>query len=296
MKNTTHTPLLLAILSAITYGISFPLSKLLLLRVPTFEMTSLLYAGSGLGMIIISLFMRQNTQKKEDKLGREDLPTIIWMIILNLAASSLLLIGIRLASAGTISLLSNFEIVATTVIARLLFKERLGKRVFVAIVLILFSSLLLSVADFSHFQLSIGALFALLACICWGAENNTTAILSSKDPLQIVIVKSLATAFFAIIIAFFTENLVYQWPIIVYGLCLGFVSYGLSLYFYITSQRYIGAIRTGAYFATAPFIGLILSWVMFGQLLTMSFMVAIILMTFGVYLVASETHVEDELT
>ena len=278
MKNTTHTPLLLAILSAITYGISFPLSKLLLLHVPTFEMTSLLYAGSGLGMLLVSLFVRQNTQQKEAKIGREDSPTVVWMILLNLAASSLLLIGIRLASAGTISLLSNFEIVATTVIARLLFKERLGRRVFMAILLILISSLLLSVKDFSHFQLSIGALFALLACICWGAENNTTAILSSKNPIHVVILKSLATAFFAIVIAFFTEKLVYQWQVIVYGLGLGFVSYGLSLYFYITSQRYIGAIRTGAYFATAPFIGLILSWVMFGQLLSVEFIIAIILM------------------
>lgn len=296
MKNTTHTPLLLAILSAITYGISFPLSKLLLLHVPTFEMTSLLYAGSGLGMLLVSLFVRQNTQQKEAKIGREDSPTVVWMILLNLAASSLLLIGIRLASAGTISLLSNFEIVATTVIARLLFKERLGRRVFMAILLILISSLLLSVKDFSHFQLSIGALFALLACICWGAENNTTAILSSKNPIHVVILKSLATAFFAIVIAFFTEKLVYQWQVIVYGLGLGFVSYGLSLYFYITSQRYIGAIRTGAYFATAPFIGLILSWVMFGQLLSVEFIIAIILMIFGVYLVASENQVEHELT
>lgn len=29
----------------------------------------------------------------------------------------------------------------------------------------------------------------LLACICWGIENNCTRKLSSKDPLQIVMVK-----------------------------------------------------------------------------------------------------------
>ena len=29
----------------------------------------------------------------------------------------------------------------------------------------------------------------LLACICWGIENNCTRKLSSKNPLQIVMVK-----------------------------------------------------------------------------------------------------------
>ncbi|MDR0300288.1 MAG: DMT family transporter [Streptococcaceae bacterium] len=295
-KNTRQIAFIYAILSAFTYGISFPLSKILLMHIPTFEMTALLYTGAGLGMLVFLVFQTKKSgmifkevkEIEEDRITKKDFPTVIWMIILNLAASAFLLMGIHMTSAATVSLLSNFEIVATTLIARLLFKEILGRRVFWAILFIFASSVLLSINESNHFELSLGAFYVLLACICWGAENNTTAALSTKNPVQVVVVKSLATALFAFLIALMTEKIEVQSLEILSGLVLGFVSYGLSLYFYVYAQRHIGAIRTGAYFAIAPFIGLFLSWLLFGQALTMSFTLALLFMVIGGYLVVTE--------
>jgi drug/metabolite transporter (DMT)-like permease len=36
---------------------------------------------------------------------------------------------------------------------------------------------------------------------------------------------------------------------------LGFLGYGVSLVLFIVALRHLGTARTGAYFATAPFIG-----------------------------------------
>ncbi len=42
------------------------------------------------------------------------------------------------------------------------------------------------IEDRSGFCFSIGSLFVLLACVCWGFENNCTRMLSDKNPLEIV--------------------------------------------------------------------------------------------------------------
>jgi len=48
-------------------------------------------------------------------------------------------------------------------------------------------------------------------------------------------------------------------------LLLGFVAYGLNIYFYILAQRDLGAARTSAYYAIAPFVGVLLSVIIFGK-------------------------------
>jgi drug/metabolite transporter (DMT)-like permease len=57
-------------------------------------------------------------------------------------------------------------------------------------------------------------------------------------------------------------------PSLLAALALGFVSYGLSLVCFIVALRHVGAARTGAYFATAPFIGALVAAVFFREHLT----------------------------
>jgi hypothetical protein len=44
----------------------------------------------------------------------------------------------------------------------------------------------------------------LLACVCWGLENNCTRNLSSKNPLEIVVIKGFGSGIGAMVIAFAT--------------------------------------------------------------------------------------------
>jgi drug/metabolite transporter (DMT)-like permease len=74
------------------------------------------------------------------------------------------------------------------------------------------------------------------------------------------------------------------------ALLLGFLSYGMSLYFYISAQRHLGAARTSAYYAIAPFAGSIFSFLILKDKLSIIFAVAFIVMSIGTYLAIIENQ------
>lgn len=283
-------PIFWALLAALCYGLSAPVAKLLLVELsPTF-MAALLYLGAGLGMLAVNMFQGEEGKKQEASVTRKDLPFIVAMVALDIAAPIFLMLGLSKTNPATVSLLNNFEIVATTMIALILFKEAVGKRMWVAIGFILVGSLLLSIKDFSHFSFSLQALLVLLACLCWGFENNCTRMLSLKNPMQIVIIKGLGSGLGALAIAFFTHSIGIHFKFIMIALLLGFVSYGLSIYFYILAQRHLGAARTSSYYAFAPFIGVGLSFIVFKEMPSPSFFIALAIMAVGAYFTVSEKH------
>lgn len=281
----------MAILAAALFGISSPVSKLLLVEIPSTLLASLLYLGAGVGMLVINLVKRLSKREQiEAKMTKKEMPYIIGMIVLDIVAPVCLMIGLSMTTSANASLLNNFEIVATSLIALLIFKEAIGNRMWIAISLITLSSIILSVEDFQNISFTIGSIFVLFACICWGFENNCTRMLSLKDPLQIVIVKGFGSGAGSLIIALalkqYSTNLLY----VFIALLLGFVAYGLSIYFYIFAQRELGAARTSAYYAVAPFIGVLLSIVIFRQQITISFIIALVIMIIGAYLAGVEHH------
>jgi len=159
-----------------------------------------------------------------------------------------------------------------------------------AIALITVSSLILSFEDIGSLSFSPGSLLVALACVCWGLENNCTRMLSMKDPVQIVVVKGLGSGVGSLIIALATRALSLNVLYIALALLLGFFAYGLSIYFYILAQRELGAARTSAYYAVAPFIGVGLSFLVYGQPVTVSFVAACAIMLLGAYFAAVERH------
>lgn len=278
-----------AILAAALYAISSPVSKLLLRQVsPTF-MASFLYLGAGIGMSLIGLLRRVNgTERVEMRLTVKELPYTIGMVVLDIAAPIFLMIGLTTATPENVSLLNNFEIVATSLIALLIFKEQITKRLWSAIVLITLASMILSMENMNSFSFSIGSIFVLLACTCWGLENNFTRKLSIKDPLQIVVIKGFGSGIGSLLIALTIDERVSNWAYIFATLLLGFLAYGLSIFFYIYAQRYLGAAKTSAYYAVAPFIGAGLSLIIFKDVPTLPFLIALAIMIVGTYLASTD--------
>lgn len=224
----------------------------------------------------------------EEKLTREDLPYTVAMVVLDIAAPIFLLLGLSHTTAANASLLNNFEIVATSLIALMVFKERISPRLWLGIGFVTLSCALLSFEDISSLKFSFGSLFILLACLCWGIENNCTRRLSSKDPLQIVVVKGLCSGAGSIIIGLILgERITHLWSIFAV-LGVGFVAYGLSIFFYVYAQRSLGAARTSAYYAIAPFIGTILSLIIFLDMPPYTYFAALALMAVGAWLCSSD--------
>jgi Permeases of the drug/metabolite transporter (DMT) superfamily len=299
MKNN-FSSISFAILAAALYGISSPISKLLLVKIPPALMAALLYIGAGIGALLITSINRLEKKKQaEAKLTKKEMPYVIGMVLLDIAAPVCLMIGLTKATPSNVSLLNNFEIVATAIIALAVFKEAIGKRMWIAISLITIASVILSFEDLNSFKFSVGSIFVILACICWGFENNCTRMMSLNDPLKIVVIKGFGSGIGSLIIALSLRQFSSDIQYILMALLLGSISYGLGIYLYIMAQRELGAARTSAYYAVAPFIGVLLSIIIFGQDITPAFVIALTIMLLGAYFAAvekhSHIHIHDEI-
>lgn len=284
-KNPVKSGICLALFAAALYAINSPLSKLLLDYLPPTLMAGFLYIGAGVCMLALALLRKvRKTERTETKLTKRELPYTVAMILLDIAAPVCLLLGLKSTTAANASLLNNFEIVATAVIALVVFKEKINFRLWLGILFITLSCMVLSFEDLSSLQFSYGSLLILLACVCWGFENNCTKKISSKDPLEIVLLKGIFSGLGSLLIGFIIgERITVLWSVFaVIG--VGFVAYGLSIFFYVHAQRILGAARTSAYYAVSPFIGTLLSLVIFREIPHYTYFIALALMIIGAWL------------
>ena len=290
MKKTRA--ILYAILAAVFYAINIPASKKLLEHVGPLTMAALLYLGAGIGIGIMSLFGKR---EKRERLDKKDLPFVIGMIVLDIAAPIFLMLGISLGTSANASLLSNFEIVATAVIALVVFREAVSKRLWLAIALITLSSILLSFEGTESFHFSYASLLVIAATACWGFENNCTRKISSKSTYEIVVLKGIFSGLGSLVIALMKLETMPQLLYIVLALILGFVAFGLSIFLYVRAQNTLGAAKTSAYYAVAPFIGAALSFVFLKEQLTWIYLIALAVMIVGTAFVVIDTLVRNHV-
>ncbi|MBR5937213.1 MAG: DMT family transporter [Clostridiales bacterium] len=292
MKGKNTRPVTYAILAAILYALSTPISKILMTQIPPSFLAGLLYLGAGFGMLPISLVKKSGSAFR--KTGKKDLPYIIGMIILDIAAPVFLMIALSGSAAANISLINNFEIVATSLIAFVLFRERISGKLCCGITLITVSSLLLSFEGMESLSFSTYSAFAFLACISWGFENNCTRKLSDCDPSRIVVIKGIGSGTGALLVSHILQEEIRLSIYVVAALVLGFFAYGLSVYFYVSAQRSLGAAKTSSYYAIAPFISALLSIVVLRELPGVSFIVAFVAMIGGMVLVTTDSYLHPQ--
>ncbi len=286
------SPYLYVLIAAVLFGINAPLSKLLLKEINPLILAGLLYIGSGLGFLIYQLIQHKGHLSNEAPLTKADIPWLAGAILSGgVTAPIILLIGLTHIPAATASLLLNFEGVSTTVLALIIFKEFIGKRIWIAIALITTGSVILS-SDFSNkYFFSVGSFAILLACLLWGLDNNLTRNISAKNPIIISMFKCLIGGTISIILGFISGGKLPSFSYSSLSMLLGFISYGLSIMFFILALRELGAARTSAGFSIAPFIGTGLSLIIFHQVVAPSFLIVLILMVGGVILLMSEQHI-----
>lgn len=278
-----------AVLAAALYALSTPVSKLLLTRFSPTLLAAFLYLGAGAGMLATGLLQsRLGRPGTEQRLDRSDLPYAAAMVALDIAAPILLLLGLTGTAAANAALLNNFEIVATAVIALAVFGEAVSRRLWLGIGLVTLASGLLCVEDAGSLTFSRGSLLVVLACVCWGFENNCTRRLSGKDPLEIVVVKGFGSGTGSLLVGLVLGERLPPARYLLSALALGYVAYGLSIFFYIRAQRALGAARTSAYYAAAPFIGAALSFAVLREQPGRLYFPALAVMAAGAYFASTE--------
>ncbi|MHB8125687.1 MAG: DMT family transporter [Desulfitobacteriaceae bacterium] len=281
-----------AIAAAALFGISAPISKLLLAEIAPVPMAALLYLGSGIGLFLWRYLQKADKRfSNEAKIVKNDLPWLIGAILVGgIAAPIVLMFSLKNAPASTASLLLNFEGVATTIIAGVVFKEHVGKRIWGAVLLITVASILLSWNTSAQWGFSLSALGVLTACVLWGIDNNFTRNVSAKDPLSIITIKGLSSGTFSLILALVIGQSFPHLFYVVIAMILGCFSYGFSIVLFIRAMRELGSARTSALFGIAPFLGAVLSVFLFREAQGIQFIVSLTVMIFGAVLLLKEEH------
>src|SRR5438067_5810438 len=282
----------LALLSAPLFGISTPFAKLLIGDgVSPWLIAGLLYLGSGLGLAILQAGRRASgAALAEAPLRRADLRWLGLVVLSGgIVAPVLLMLGLAMTAASTASLLLNLESLATMALAWVLFGENVDRRLLAGAAAILGGAVLLSwqggPAGFGW-----GAAAIAGACLAWGLDNNLTRRLSAADPVQIALIKGLAAGAVNLVLALLAGAQLPSAAAIGGAAVVGFVGYGVSLVLFVLGLRHLGAARTGAYFATAPFIGAVVAIALLGEAVTLQLVLAGLLMAVGLYLHLAESH------
>ena len=281
--NSKKKYVIAAVLSALLSALNAPFAKLLMTDCDSTMLGAWLYLGAGLGTTIIYLVKHDYS----DHFEKKDYKYLVLMVMCDILAVIFLMKGLSLTSSATVSLLSNFEIVATALIAYLVFKEKISPNLRIAIVLITVAGIVLSLQE-GNFSFSAGGLLVILATLAWGLENNCTKSLANHDPLKVTAVKGIGTGTGSLIIALSIGQRIPGSYDLAMIMLLGFVSYGLSVALYIYAQRKLGAGMTSAYYALAPFISTILSLVIFREIPGLNYWIGLVIMIVAVYLLNRE--------
>jgi drug/metabolite transporter (DMT)-like permease len=280
-----------AIISAILFGMSPVACKAIVGQMPSSLLAGLLYLGSASGLT--GVVIRQ-TNKDFDilrSLSIKQWANLAGVILSGgILAPLCLAYGIRNGTASEVSLLLNFESVATTLIAWMIFHEFIGYRVWIGKVLIIGASIVVVLTDSNGVRLSISGLSVLTACILWGIDNNLTRELEILPASLLACMKGWIAGTFNVLLFF----VLFRSPVTTFQvsgtLIIGALSYGASLVLFIHALRQIGAARTSTWFASGPFIGTILSVVVLGERPPNQYWLAALVMLSGMFLLYWEVH------
>ena len=280
-----------ALMGAALFGASTPFAKLLVGEIGPLTLAGLLYAGSGLGLgswLLLRRGLRPASRRRA--LGAGDYKWLAGAIVSGgVIGPVLLMIGLSAASASSVSLLLNLEGVFTALLAWFVFRENFDRRVVLGMLFIVCGGLLLSWPS-GEITTSLPGLAVAGACLCWALDNNLTRKISAGDPVLIAGIKGLAAG---VVNLGASAALGAARPGVGSALsaaAVGFLGYGVSLALFVVALRLLGTARTGAYFATAPFIGAAASFALLGEAPDAAFWVAAALMAAGVALHLSERH------
>ncbi len=280
-------PVILAAVSAALFGMATPLSKILLRDINPFLLAGLLYLGASAGLLPVVLLRRELPQLlRLDSVNRGRLAGAV--LLGGMAGPILVLSGLRFASASTVSLWLNFELIATAVLGFLFFRDYLGLTGWAGVCMALVSGVMLTVHEGSPGVVS--ALLVISACICWGFDNHFTALIDGISATQSTFIKGLFAGTANTLIGFYLSGYSISAGSMGLAVLLGTFSYGASIVLYIMSAQKLGAIRSQIIFSGAPFFGVLFSVIFLRESVSGLQSVSFVLLVFSIAAMTLDRH------
>src|SRR6266540_2071244 len=286
----------LAILSALLFGASTPLAKLLLRDIDAWMLAGLLYLGSGVGLIAVRSLVRvlgAGPRGEAAIRGRG----WMWLALATLSGGVigpvLLMIGLAHTTATSAALLLNLEGVLTALLAWFVFRENFDRRIALGMAAIVAGGLVLTWGGSFILSAVLGPVMIAGACLAWAVDNNVTRKVSQADPVQIALLKGCVAGVVNVGIAFALGSVLPPLGALGAAVAVGFAGYGVSLVLFVVALRHIGTARTGAYFSLAPFFGGLVAVMLLRDAVTVQLVAAGALMALGVWLHLTERHAHE---
>jgi len=294
-RHMKNFPVFVAVVSAVLFGVATPVSKLLLAELDYFQLAGLLYLGAAAGLLPFAF--------KKDKLDiwqidRRNFLRILGAVIFGgILGPVLLLMGLKMANASSVSLWLNLELAATAVLGVVFFKDHLDLKGWLGVSGAVFAGVLITFHE-GHSGILAG-LFVAIACISWGLDNHFTALIDALTPSQITFLKGFfaGTINFAVGVSLTTS--LPSLEILGAAIGVGIFSYGVSIVLYIIAAQILGATRSQILFASAPFFGAFFSVVLLSESISLIQIVAAVILAFSILSIIlgthSHYHLHDEL-
>ncbi|MDD5350531.1 MAG: DMT family transporter [Chthoniobacteraceae bacterium] len=269
-----------ALLAALLFGVGTPLIKLRFATEDPLLLSALLNLGAALG---VAVWTRIPWRLGALTLPCNRLPFAGSLLCGGVLAPVLLVWGIAHTPGSSAALLLNLEAGFTALLAWGFFRERLSARLVLGLALITAGGVLVSSSAADGGPGHAAAALAIAgSCLCWAIDNNCTARLQRVTPAQFALWKGLFAAAGLFALCAGRRTPLPGWPTLGEAVLLGTCCHGLALLVFVMALQRLGAGRTAAYFATAPFVGAAASIVLLGDPVTLPLLLAAALMAGGV--------------
>lgn len=277
-----------ALAAAALFGAATPVSKRLLADVSPQVLAGLFYAGAAVGLL--PSMLRGSVRGRGIGLPRDspNRARLAGAVLFGgVLGPVLLLLGLDLARAASVAMLLNLETTATAVLALLLFKEHLGRWSWIGNIGVVAAGVLLGLEGGQPGVL--GALLVAGAAVCWGLDNNLTAVIDGITPVQSTFWKGLVAGATNLTIGLVVAPAAPSWSWLV-AVGVGTLAYGVSIVLYISAAHSLGATRSQMVFATSPFFGVVLAVFWLGEGLSGMQLLAFFVIAVSLALLFLESH------
>jgi drug/metabolite transporter (DMT)-like permease len=278
-------PVAIAMLAAALFGAAAPLCKWLLGALSPLQLAGLLYLGAALG---VAPLLRRGPRRLLPQGARGRLRLAGAVVCGGLLGPVLLLLGLRFASAASVSLWLNLELAATALLGAALFRDRLGAPGAAGVALAAVAGVLLALGEGAA-GAAAGALVAA-ACLCWALDNHWTALLDDVSAAATTFWKGAVAGSANLALGAALAPLEAEPALLVAALAGGALCYGASIALTITAAHALGATRAQVLFSTAPLFGVAISAAWLGEPITSAHLAAAAVLAVSAALVLRDRH------
>jgi drug/metabolite transporter (DMT)-like permease len=281
------TAFIIVLLSALLFGAATPGTKPLLSVFTANQMAGLLYLGAAIGVIF--MMIKENQFLNPLKMtARNRIYLFAAVFFGGLLGPLFLMMGLKLASAASVSMWLTLEMVATSLIGHFFFKDHLTRLGWIGAAATVTAAIILAWGE-GIAGIQAGILVAL-ACCCWGIDNHATALIDEITPAQSTFWKGVVAGSSNLIIGLILAPMIATPIEIISGLGVGVFAYGISIMLYIMAAQQMGATRSQIVFSSAPFFGIFLSAVFLGEQIIIPQLISAFLIAGAIYMVSVENH------